>query len=344
MAKTNIGINGFGRIGRQILRIIHENYADTLQVTAINGRTAPQQLAHLFKYDSTYGRYSGEVDAGDGELIVDGESVVTYSEPNPGEIPWSDAGVQIVLECTGAFTKREQAIGHLGGSVEKVVISAPASDEDITIVLGVNDDEYDADRHHVISNASCTTNCVAPMVKVLHDHFGVEHALMSTIHAYTNDQNLLDKSHKDPRRARSAANNIIPTTTGAAKAVAVAIPELKGRIDGVAFRVPVISGSVTDLTAQLSNAATVEAINDTFRAVAEGAMNGILKVSDEPLVSSDYVGDPHSCTIDALSTAVLSDDGSDAGSFVKIVGWYDNEWGYSRRTVDLTRIVAESLR
>ena len=343
MSRTKIGINGFGRIGRQVFRTISQRHPDKLRVVAVNDLASPQQHAHLFKYDSTYGRYDGEVELVDGSLNIDGETITVFSERDPASIPWADTGAEIVIESTGFFTDAEQASAHLSDSVKKVIISAPATNEDITIVLGVNEDRYDPSQHNVISNASCTTNCVAPMAKVLNDSFGIEHALMSTIHAYTNDQNILDQVHSDLRRARAAANSIIPTTTGAAKAVTLAIPELTGKIDGMAYRVPVITGSVTDLTVRLSKPATAEEVNDAYRASQEGDLNGIIHVSDEPLVSSDYIGDPHSCTIDALSTAVVTDDGSDAGTFVKVVGWYDNEWGYSSRTADVTALIASSL-
>ena len=343
MSRTKIGINGFGRIGRQVFRAISQRHPDKLQVVAINDLADSKQQAHLLKYDSTYGRYDGEVEVADGSLIINGEKIIVFSERDPAKIPWDDAGVEIVIESTGFFTDAEKASSHLSDGVKKVIISAPATNEDITIVLGVNETQYDPAEHNVISNASCTTNCVAPMAKVLNDAFGIEHALMSTIHAYTNDQNILDQVHSDLRRARAAANSIIPTTTGAAKAVTLAIPELAGKIDGMAYRVPVITGSVTDLTVRLSKAVTADEVNDAFRASESGDLNGVMHVSDEPLVSSDYVGDPHSCTIDALSTAVVTDDGSDSGTFIKVVGWYDNEWGYSSRTADVTALIAASL-
>ena len=342
MSRTKIGINGFGRIGRQVFRTINQRHPDKLQVVAVNDLANPQQQAHLLKYDSTYGRFEGDVEITDGGLTIDGEEITTFSERDPANIPWSDAGAEIVIESTGFFTDAEQASAHLSDGVKKVIISAPATNEDITIVLGVNEDQYDSENHNIISNASCTTNCVAPMAKVLNDAFGIEHALMSTIHAYTNDQNILDQVHSDLRRARAAANSIIPTTTGAAKAVTLAIPELAGKIDGMAYRVPVITGSVTDLTARLAKSVTADEVNDAFRESEAGALANIIHVSDEPLVSADYIGDPHSCTIDALSTAVISDDG-DSGTFVKVVGWYDNEWGYSSRTADVAALIASSL-
>ena len=343
MSRTKIGINGFGRIGRQVSRTISERHPDKLQVVAINDLADPQQHAHLLKYDSTYGKYDGDVEIADGSLIINGEAITVFSERDPANIPWDDAGVEIVIESTGFFTDVETASKHLSDGVKKVIITNPGSNEDFTIVLGVNEAEYDPAKHNVISNASCTTNCVAPMAKVLNNAFGIEHALMSTIHAYTNDQNILDKVHSDLRRARAAANSIIPTTTGAAKAVTLVIPELAGKIDGMAYRVPVITGSVTDLTAQLSKAVTIDEVNDAFRASASDDLSGVMNVSDEPLVSSDYIGDPHSCTIDALSTAVVAEDGSDSGTFVKVVGWYDNEWGYSSRTADVAALIAASL-
>ena len=343
MSRTKIGINGFGRIGRQVFRTINERHPDKLQVVAINDLANPQQHAHLLKYDSTYGRYDGDVKAGEGSLTINGDTLTVFSERDPANIPWDSAGIEIVIESTGFFTDAEQASSHLSDGVKKVIVSAPATNEDITIVLGVNEDQYEPENHSVISNASCTTNCVAPMAKVLNDSFGIEHALMSTIHAYTNDQNILDQVHSDFRRARAAANSIIPTTTGAAKAVTLAIPELTGKIDGMAYRVPVITGSVTDLTARLSKSVTADEVNDAFRRSEDGPLNGVIHVSDEPLVSADYIGDPHSCTIDALSTAVVAEDDSNSGTFVKVVGWYDNEWGYSSRTADVAALIAASL-
>ncbi len=332
--KTKVGINGFGRIGRQVFRTISERHPDTLSVVAVNDLTDASTNAHLFKYDSTYGVYPGTVEAPGGDLEIDGRTVKVFSERDPAALDWSGVGAEIVIESTGIFTDAGKAGGHLNGGAKKVIISAPAKGEDITLVLGVNQDRYDPAKHTVVSNASCTTNCVAPMVKALHDAFGIEHALMSTIHAYTNDQSILDQVHSDLRRSRAAANSIIPTTTGAAKAVTLVIPELAGRIDGMAYRVPVITGSVTDLTATLGKPASVEEVNDAFKSVAKGTMKGILEYSDEPLVSVDYIGNPSSCTIDGLSTAMTGD------GFVKVVGWYDNEWGYASRTADLANFIA----
>jgi glyceraldehyde 3-phosphate dehydrogenase len=336
MAKTKVGINGFGRIGRQVFRTISERHGDTLEVVAINDLGDAATNAHLFKFDSTYGRYSGTVEAEDGALIIDGRKITSFSERDPSKINWGDVGVELVIESTGFFTDATKAAGHLTGGAKKVIISAPAKNEDLTIVLGVNDDKYDSAAHNIISNASCTTNCVAPMAKVLHDAFGIESALMSTIHAYTNDQKILDQVHDDLRRARAAANSIIPTTTGAAKAVTLVIPELEGKIDGMAYRVPVITGSVTDLTVKLENKASLADVNEAYRqaSMAEG-LHGILGYSDEPLVSVDYIGNSNSCTIDSLATSAVGD------GFVKVVGWYDNEWGYSSRTADLANFMVE---
>ena len=336
MAKTKVGINGFGRIGRQVFRTITERHGETLEVVAINDLGSASTNAHLFKFDSTYGRYNGTVEAEDNALLIDGRKITSFSERDPGRINWADAGVDIVVESTGIFTDGTKAAGHMKGGAKKVIISAPAKNEDITVVLGVNDDQYDASAHHVVSNASCTTNCVAPMAKVLQDNFGIESALMSTIHAYTNDQNILDQNHSDLRRARAAANSIIPTTTGAAKAVTIVIPELEGKIDGMAYRVPVITGSVTDLTVKLTKDASLTDVNEAFRqaSMSEG-LHGILGYSDEPLVSVDYIGNSNSCTIDSLATSAVGD------GFVKVVGWYDNEWGYSSRTADLANFMLE---
>jgi glyceraldehyde 3-phosphate dehydrogenase len=336
MAKTKVGINGFGRIGRQVFRTISERHSDTLEVVAVNDRGDAATNAHLFKFDSTYGKYSGTVEARDDGLVIDGRDITSFSERDPSKIKWGDVGVDLVIESTGVFTDATKAAGHLNGGAKKVIISAPAKNEDLTVVLGVNNGQYDPSAHNIISNASCTTNCVAPMAKVLHDSFGIESALMSTIHAYTNDQNILDKNHEDLRRARAAANSIIPTTTGAAKAVTRVIPELEGKIDGMAYRVPVITGSVTDLTVKLESKASLADVNEAYRqASMSDGLHGILGYSDEPLVSVDYIGNSNSCTIDSLATSAVGD------GFVKVVGWYDNEWGYSSRTADLANFMVE---
>ena len=336
MTKTKVGINGFGRIGRQVFRTISERHGDTLEVVAINDLGDAATNAHLFKFDSTYGRYAGTVEAKDGALIIDGLNIASFSERDPSQIKWADVGVEIVIESTGFFTDATKAAGHLTGGAKKVIISAPAKNEDLTVVLGVNQDQYDPLVHNVVSNASCTTNCVAPMAKVLHDRFGIESALMSTIHAYTNDQKILDQVHDDLRRSRAAANSIIPTTTGAAKAVTLVIPELKGKIDGMAYRVPVITGSVTDLTVKLTKNASLADVNEAYRqASMSDNFHHILGYSDEPLVSVDYIGNSNSCTIDSLATSAIGD------GFVKVVGWYDNEWGYSSRTADLANFMVE---
>ena len=336
MTKTKVGINGFGRIGRQVFRTISERHGDTLEVVAINDLGDAATNAHLFKFDSTYGRYAGTVEAKDGALIIDGLNIASFSERDPSQIKWADVGVEIVIESTGFFTDATKAAGHLTGGAKKVIISAPANNEDLTVVLGVNQDQYDPLVHNVVSNASCTTNCVAPMAKVLHDRFGIESALMSTIHAYTNDQKILDQVHDDLRRSRAAANSIIPTTTGAAKAVTLVIPELKGKIDGMAYRVPVITGSVTDLTVKLTKNASLADVNEAYRqASMSDNFHHILGYSDEPLVSVDYIGNSNSCTIDSLATSAIGD------GFVKVVGWYDNEWGYSSRTADLANFMVE---
>ncbi len=331
---TRIGINGFGRIGRLVIRAMIERYPDKLSVVAINDLTDAETNAHLFKYDSTYGAYPGTVEAGDDSIMIDGSPVTVLSERDPSKLPWGDLGVDIVVESTGFFTDAAKASGHRVGGAKKVIISAPATNEDATLVLGVNEDTYDPERHNVISNASCTTNCIATMTKVLHDTFGVQSGLMTTIHSYTNDQKTLDQVGDDLRRARAAALNIIPTTTGAAKAVGLVLPELNGKIHGMAFRVPTPTGSVTDFVANLDEDASVDDINAAYKKAASGAMNGILAYSDEPLVSRDYVRDPHSAIIDGLSTMSMG------GNLVKVVGWYDNEWGYSCRTADLAAFLA----
>ncbi len=330
---TRIGINGFGRIGRLVLRAMTSRHPDKIEVAAVNDLTDAETNAYLFKYDTNYGAYPGDVQAVDGGLSVDGRSIRVFSERDPARIPWSELDVDLVVESTGIFTDADKAAGHLEGGAKKVVISAPAKGEDLTIVLGVNDHLYDAAKHKVVSNASCTTNCFAPMVKVLHDAFGVEHGLMSTIHAYTNDQVIADQRHSDLRRSRAAAMNIIPTSTGAARAVGLVLPELNGKLHGVAFRVPTSTGSVTDFTAAVSKDASPDDVNQAFQEAAQGPLKGILEYVDDPLVSSDFRGNPHSCIFDALSTIVMED------RMVKIMGWYDNEWGYSCRTADLCALM-----
>jgi len=334
-----VGINGFGRIGRQVYKAIYENYRDVLDVEAINDLVDVNTNAHLLKYDSTYGRFPGEVEARDGNIYVEGELLKSFAERDPANLPWGDLGVDIVLECTGIFRTREKAALHLDGGAKKVLLSAPGKGVDATFVLGVNQDEYDPQTHHVISNASCTTNCLAPAAKVIDDRFGIKRALMSTIHAYTNGQQILDMAYKDLRRARSAGVNIIPTTTGAAKAVSMVIPQLEGRFDGMAFRVPVVTVSVVDLTAELESDTTVEELNGAFKEAANGGgwMGKILDYTEEPLVSTDFIGNPFSSTVDGLSTQVIG------GNLVKVVTWYDNEWGYSMRLADLAVFVAERL-
>jgi glyceraldehyde 3-phosphate dehydrogenase len=333
---VRVGINGFGRIGRQTLKAIIERTPD-VEVVAINDLVETSMNALLFRYDSTYGRYPGTVDHTDDALIVDGREIRVLKEKDPAALPWGDLGVDVVVESTGLFTDAEKAAAHLAGGAQKVIISAPAKKEDVTVVLGVNEEMYDADKHHVISNASCTTNCLAPVAKVVHDEFGIEYGLMNTIHSYTNDQRVLDVAHKDPRRARSAGQNIIPTTTGAARALALVIPDLKGKFDGFSLRVPTPTVSVVDFTAHLTKPATAEAINDAFRAAEGGPMAGILGVTDEPLVSMDFKGDARSAIVDAQSTMVIGE------RLIKVVAWYDNEWGYSCRVADLCAFVGERL-
>ncbi|MFQ5826672.1 MAG: type I glyceraldehyde-3-phosphate dehydrogenase [Dehalococcoidia bacterium] len=332
---TRVGINGFGRIGRQVLKAIFERHPDKLEVAAVNDLTDCRTNAHLLRWDSNYGPYPAKVEATEDCLVVDGREVKVVAEREPGKIPWQSLGVDIVVESTGIFTEAAKASAHLQGGAKKVIISAPARGEDFTVVLGVNEDRYDPARHRIISNASCTTNCIAPVVKVLHQSFGVSKGLMSTIHAYTNDQRILDMFHKDLRRARAAALNIIPTTTGAARAVTQVIPELQGRIHGLAFRVPTPTVSLCDFVADLEREVTVEEINDAFRAAAEGELRGILDYCDEPLVSMDFKGNPASSIYDSLSTMVIG------GSMVKVLAWYDNEWGYSCRLADLAAFLVD---
>lgn len=329
---TRIGINGFGRIGRAVFRIAHESR--DLEVVGVNDVTDAATLAHLLRYDSVMGRFRGEVRAEDGALIVDGKRVPITAEKDPEKLPWGVRGAQVVVESTGVFTKREDCAKHLRAGAKKVVLTVPPKDEvDALVVLGVNDDALRPE-HTIVSNASCTTNCLAPMAKVIHEAFGIEKGVMNTVHAYTNDQRLLDLPHKDLRRARAAAVNIIPTTTGAARAVGKVIPALKGRLDGFALRVPVANGSVVDLTAKLGKPATREAVNGALRAAAEGPLRGILAYTEDPIVSTDILGTSVSCTVDGSLTMVLEKD------LVKVVGWYDNEWGYSCRVVDLVRRLA----
>jgi glyceraldehyde 3-phosphate dehydrogenase len=332
---VRVGINGFGRIGRQSLKAIIER-TQNVEVVAINDLVDTEMNALLFRYDSTYGRYPGSVEHTDESLIVDGREIKVFKEKDPAAIKWGDVGVDIVIESTGLFTDADKARAHLEGGAKKVIISAPAKGEDVTIVLGVNQDMYDPDAHTIISNASCTTNCLAPVAKVVNDEFGIVRGLMNTIHSYTNDQRVLDVAHKDPRRARSAGQNIIPTTTGAARALALVIPALKGKFDGFSLRVPTPTVSVVDFTAQIEKDVTAEQLNDAFRAAAGGAMQGILGVTDEPLVSMDFKADSRSSIVDGLSTMVL-------GNLVKVIAWYDNEWGYSCRIADLTAFVADRL-
>ena len=332
---TRIGINGFGRIGRQSLKAILERHPKDLEVVAVNDLTDTKTNAHLLKYDSTYGRFPGEVEATADALIVNGHTVKVISQRDPAQIPWSDLGVELVIESTGLFTDAEKAAAHLKGGAKKVIISAPAKGEDLTIVLGVNDNMYDPAKHTIISNASCTTNCLAPAAKVLNDAFGIERGLMNTIHSYTNDQRILDQVHKDLRRARTAGSNIIPTTTGAARALALVIPELKGRFDGMSLRVPTVTVSVVDFVATVRKETTKDAINAAFKEAAAGPLNGILDYTEEPLVSTDFRGDSHSSIIDGLSTMVSG------GNMVKVIAWYDNEWGYSCRVADLANFIAQ---
>jgi glyceraldehyde 3-phosphate dehydrogenase len=333
---VRVGINGFGRIGRQSLKALIER-APEIEVVALNDLVDTELNALLFKHDSTYGAYPGTVDHTEDSLIVDGRQIKVLKEKDPAALPWRDLGVEVVLESTGLFTDAAKARAHLDAGASKVIISAPAKGEDITIVLGVNEDRYDPAAHHIISNASCTTNCLAPAAKVVHDNWTIERGLMNTIHSYTNDQRILDVAHKDPRRARSAGLNIIPTTTGAAKALALVIPDLKGKFDGFSLRVPTPTVSVVDFTADVARPTTAEEINAAFREAAAGSLKGILGVSDEPLVSTDFRGDARSSIVDAASTMVIG------GTMVKVIAWYDNEWGYSCRVADLIRYVAERI-
>jgi len=349
---VKVGINGFGRIGRQVLKAVGDMYPRELEVVAFNDIGDLKTMAHLLKYDSNYGRFDGTVEAAEDALVVNGKKIKVFKESDPAAIPWGDLGVDIVVESTGLFTIKEDgvnkkgkqvkgAINHIKSGAKKVIITAPAEGEDLTIVLGVNEDKYDPKNHHVISNASCTTNCLAPAAKVVHDKFKIKRGFMTTVHAYTNDQKILDLPHSDLRRARAAAMSIIPTTTGAAKAIALIIPELKGKFDGYALRVPTSTVSVVDFTAELEKETTTEELREAFRAAAkEPRFKGILKAVEEPLVSIDFKGDPHSSSVDLQFTSVL---GKEKSNFVKVVTWYDNEWGYSCRTADLAALMAKNL-
>jgi glyceraldehyde 3-phosphate dehydrogenase len=332
-----VGINGFGRIGRQVLRAAKQQGVADIEFVGVNDLTDTKTLAHLFKYDSVHRTYQGDVSTENGSILIDGTEIKVFAEKDPANLKWKDLGVDIVLESTGKFTSADGAKKHIDAGAKKVIISAPAKGEDITIVMGVNEEKYDATRHAIISNASCTTNCLVPMVKVVKDNFGFVRGSMVTVHSYTNDQNILDLPHKDLRRARAAALSIIPTTTGAAKATSLVLPELKGKIDGIAIRVPTPDVSFTDLAVVVDRPVTVAQINEAFRAAANGAMSGVLEYTEEELVSSDFIGNPHSCIIDAKSTNVVD------GTLVKVSGWYDNEWGYASRCVDLLRFVGARL-
>ncbi len=334
---VKIGINGFGRIGRNVFKAILENYGNELQIVAINDLTDAKTLAHLLKYDSLFGKFDGSVEVKDDSIVVNGNEIKIFAERDAASIPWSSVGCEIVIESTGFYTDGNKAKAHISGTVKKVLISAPATNEDITIVMGVNHDKYDASKHNIISNASCTTNCLAPFAKVLHEKFGIVKGLMTTVHSYTNDQKILDAPHKDLRRARAAAESMIPTTTGAAKAVALVLPELKGKLNGFALRVPTPTVSCTDLVAEVSRSVTVEEVNAALKEAAETNLKGILGYEEEPLVSMDYRQDKRSSIVDALCTMVIE------GNMVKVVSWYDNEWGYSNRLADLTSMVGESL-
>jgi len=349
---TKVGINGFGRIGRQVLKAIADHYPKTLEVVAFNDIGDLKTMAHLLKYDSNYGKFNGTVEVGDSALIINGKSIKVFKETDPSKLPWGSMGVDIVVESTGLFTIKKDGVNKKGktvqgaenhitkGGAKKVIISAPAEGEDLTIVMGVNDDKYDPKTHHVVSNASCTTNCLAPAAKVVHDKYKIVRGFMTTIHAYTNDQKILDLPHSDLRRARAAAMSIIPTTTGAARAIALAIPDLKGKFDGYALRVPTSTVSVVDFTAQIQTPTTTDELRQAFRAAAAGPLKGILAAIDEPLVSIDFKGDPHSSSVDLPFTQVLGKEKSD---FIKVVTWYDNEWGYSVRTADLANMMASKL-
>ena len=335
MKISKIGINGFGRIGRQLTKLLLGS--ENIKIAAVNDLSDIKTSSHLFKFDTSYGQFNGKVESNENQIIINGEKINKISEKDPSKINWSDYDVDIVVESTGIFTKKSEASKHLNGTVKKVIISAPATDEDITIVLGVNDQSYDENNHNIISNASCTTNCVAPMVKVINDQFGIKNALMSTIHSFTNDQSVLDQPHSDLRRARTASENIIPTTTGAAKAVVNVIPEMKGKIDGMAYRVPTASVSVTDLTFSLEKDTDVDGLNNELKKASETYLRNIIQYCTDPLVSQDFKGNSNSVIIDSLSTIQTSN-----GLF-KVVGWYDNEWGYANRTFDLVKLISSKL-
>lgn len=334
---VKVGINGFGRIGRNVFKVLVDKYGNDIEVVAINDLTDPETLAHLLKYDTLYGKFNGTVEATENSIIVNEKEIRIFAERDPKNIPWGLQGADIVIESTGLFTDATKAKTHIEAGAKKVLISAPAKNEDITIVLGVNEDKYDAENHNIISNASCTTNCLAPFAKVLDEKFGIVQGLMTTIHSYTNDQKILDAPHKDLRRARAAGESMIPTTTGAAKAVALVLPQLKGKLNGMAVRVPTPTVSMTDLVCELGKSVSVEEVNGALREAAEGKLNGILGFSEEPLISMDFRGDERSSIVDTLSTMVMGDN------LVKVVAWYDNEWGYSNRLADLTKYVADRL-
>lgn len=335
---VRIAVNGFGRIGRTFLRIAQENLNEDVEIVAINARANNETLAHLFKYDSCFGKFNGTVESTEDALIINGNEIKIFRENEPKDLPWKELGVDIVVESTGKFKTREKLLDHIKAGAKKVVLTAPGKDEDVTIVMGVNEKDYNPSKHNIISNASCTTNCLAPFAKVLCDNFGIEKGLMTTVHSYTNDQQILDKTHKDLRRARAAAESIIPTTTGAAKAVAKVLPELKGKLNGFALRVPTPTVSITDLVCETKKNVTVDEINKAFKIASQGEMKGILGYSEEPLVSVDYKGDSRSSIVDGLSTEVIGEN------MVKVVAWYDNEWGYSARVVDLVNYVAEKVQ
>ena len=338
--KTKIGINGFGRIGRQVLKAIKKYHGDQFDVVAINDLYAPEDNARLFKYDSNYGIYQGSVEVKDGNLVVDGDVIQVFAERDPGKLPWKKLGVDIVIESTGVFKDTSKSPGpqsHIEAGAQKVIISAPAKGEDLTVVIGVNDELYDTEIHHIISNASCTTNCLAPPVKVLHDKFGIVKGLMTTIHSYTTTQRILDLAHSDPRRARAAALNIIPATTGAATALSKVIPEMKGKFDGFALRVPTPTVSIVDMVIELEKEVSIDEVNSVLKEASEGSLKGIMGYTEELLVSMDYKGNPLSSIIDSDLTKVLG------GNMVKVVSWYDNEWGYSSRTVDMAALIAKTL-